>query len=61
METMVLILGPDGVCGVAGRVQTESLAAARRAVEQARREPGIDPEAADRVLERLDRRAVMLD
>ncbi|MFX4272093.1 cation:proton antiporter [Propionibacteriaceae bacterium Y1700] len=42
-------------------VQTESLAAARRAVEQARREPGIDPEAADRVLERLDRRAVMLD
>ena len=42
-------------------VQTETLAAARAEVLAARREPGVDPEAADRVLNRLDLRTVSLD
>ena len=37
-------------------VQAEALAAARAEVLAARREPGVDPEAADRVLRRLDLR-----
>jgi CPA1 family monovalent cation:H+ antiporter len=43
------------------RVQTETLAAARAEVLAARREPGVDPEAADRVPDRLDLRTVSLD
>lgn len=43
------------------RVQAEALAAARAEVLAARREPGTDPEAADRVLHRLDLRSVLLD
>ncbi|MGI5130712.1 cation:proton antiporter [Pseudonocardia sp. CA-107938] len=43
------------------RVQAETLAAARAEVLAARREPGVDPEAADRVLNRLDLRTVVLD
>ena len=35
--------------------------AARAEVLAARREPGVDPEAADRVLHRLDLRTVLLD
>ena len=46
---------------VTTRVQSEALAAARAEVLAARREPGIDPEAADRVLRRLDLRTVLLD
>jgi len=42
-------------------IQNEALAAARAEVLAARREPGIDPEAADRVLMRLDLRTVLLD
>ncbi|MBB2903172.1 CPA1 family monovalent cation:H+ antiporter [Kineococcus radiotolerans] len=45
---------------VAG-IQADALAAARHAVLQARRQPGVDPEAADRVLRRLDQRTVLLD
>ncbi len=41
--------------------QAEALAAARAEVLAARREPGVDPEAADRVLRRLDLRTVLLD
>ncbi|GLZ49366.1 Na+/H+ antiporter [Actinomycetospora sp. NBRC 106375] len=40
------------------RLQTLALAAARREVLAARTEPGIDPEVADRVLQRLDVRSV---
>jgi monovalent cation/hydrogen antiporter len=43
------------------RVQSAALAAGRAEVLSARREPGIDPEAADRVLRRLDLRTVLLD
>ena len=43
------------------RIQAEALAAARAEVLAARREPGVDPEAADRVLHRLDLRTVLLD
>ena len=43
------------------RIQNEALAAARAEVLAARWEPGIDPEAADRVLTRLDLRTVLLD
>jgi Na+/H+ antiporter len=43
------------------RIQSATLAAARAEVLAARREPGIDPEAADRVLRRLDLRTVLLD
>jgi monovalent cation/hydrogen antiporter len=43
------------------RIQSEALAAARAEVLAARREPGVDPEAADRVLRRLDLRTVLLD
>jgi CPA1 family monovalent cation:H+ antiporter len=39
----------------------DALAAARAEVLAARREPGVDPEAADRVLRRLDLRTVLLD
>jgi len=46
---------------VVQRIQNEALAAARAEVLAARREPGIDPEAADRVLTRLDLRTVLLD
>jgi monovalent cation/hydrogen antiporter len=46
---------------VAARVQADALAAAREEVLAARREPGVDPEAADRVLRRLDLRTVLLD
>jgi CPA1 family monovalent cation:H+ antiporter len=42
-------------------VQAAALAAARAEVLAARREPGTDPEAADRVLRRLDLRTVLLD
>jgi monovalent cation/hydrogen antiporter len=43
------------------RIQDVALAAARAEVLAARREPGVDPEAADRVLRRLDLRTVLLD
>lgn len=46
---------------VSATAQAEALAAARAEVLAARREPGIDPEAADRVLRRLDLRTVLLD
>jgi NhaP-type Na+/H+ or K+/H+ antiporter len=46
---------------VMSAVQAEALAAARTEVLAARREPGVDPEAADRVLRRLDLRTVLLD
>jgi monovalent cation/hydrogen antiporter len=46
---------------VAQRIQADALAAARAEVLAARREPGVDPEAADRVLHRLDLRTVLLD
>ena len=46
---------------VVQRIQNEALAAARAEVLAARREPGVDPEAADRVLHRLDLRTVLLD
>jgi Na+/H+ antiporter len=42
-------------------IEADALAAARAEVLAARREPGIDPEAADRVLRRLDLRTVLLD
>jgi monovalent cation/hydrogen antiporter len=45
---------------IINRVQAESLAAARAEVLAARKEPGVDPEAADRVLNRLDLRTVLL-
>jgi monovalent cation/hydrogen antiporter len=45
---------------IALRIQSDALAAARAEVLAARREPGIDPEAADRVLRRLDLRTVLL-
>ncbi|MGD9990318.1 MAG: Na+/H+ antiporter, partial [Pseudonocardia sp.] len=44
-----------------GAVQAAALAAARAEILAARREPGVDPEAADRVLHRLDLRTVLLD
>ena len=40
------------------RLQTLALAAARREVLAARTEPGVDPEVADRVLQRLDVRSL---
>ena len=40
------------------RVQSLALAAARREVLAARSEPGVDPEVADRVLQRLDVRSM---
>ncbi len=43
------------------RVQSAALSAGRAAVLSARREPGVDPEAADRVLRRLDLRTVLLE
>jgi monovalent cation/hydrogen antiporter len=43
------------------RVEGEALAAARAEIVTARAEPGVDPEAADRVLRRLDLRTVLLD
>lgn len=46
---------------IASVAQAEALAAARAEVLAARREPGVDPEAADRVLRRLDLRTVLLD
>ncbi|OLT02944.1 Na+/H+ antiporter [Pseudonocardia sp. CNS-004] len=46
---------------LAMEVQGAALAAAREEVLAARREPGVDPEAADRVLHRLDLRTVLLD
>ncbi len=46
---------------VGQQIQNSALTAARAAVLAARREPGIDPEAADRVLTRLDLRTVLLD
>lgn len=46
---------------VAQQIQNSALTAARAEVLAARREPGIDPEAADRVLTRLDLRTVLLD
>lgn len=46
---------------IASQAQTEALTAARAEVLAARREPGVDPEAADRVLRRLDLRTVLLD
>jgi len=42
-------------------IQREALDAARREVLKMRREPGVDPEAVDRVLRRLDLRTVTLD
>lgn len=41
--------------------QAAALSAARAEVLAARREPGVDPQAADRVLRRLDLRTVLLD
>ncbi len=41
--------------------QAAALSAARTEVLAARREPGVDPQAADRVLRRLDLRTVLLD
>ncbi len=41
--------------------QASALAAARTEVLAARREPGVDPHAVDRVLRRLDLRTVLLD
>ncbi|TCK22937.1 Na+/H+ antiporter [Pseudonocardia endophytica] len=41
--------------------QAAALSAARAEVLAARREPGVDPHAADRVLHRLDLRTVLLD
>ncbi|MFP5021762.1 Na+/H+ antiporter [Pseudonocardia phyllosphaerae] len=41
--------------------QASALSAARAEVLSARREPGVDPHAADRVLRRLDLRSVLLD
>ncbi len=46
---------------IMNKAQAEALAAARAEVLAARREPGVDPEAADRVLRRLDLRTVLLD
>jgi CPA1 family monovalent cation:H+ antiporter len=46
---------------IVAEVQADALAAAREEVLAARREPGVDPEAADRVLRRLDLRTVLLD
>ena len=46
---------------VVQRIQSEVLAAARAEVLAARRTPGVDPHAADRVLQRLDLRTVLLD
>lgn len=46
---------------LAQQVQADALAAAREEILAARREPGVDPEAADRVLRRLDLRTVLLD
>lgn len=43
------------------RIQRRALDAARAEILRARQEPGVDPEAADRVLRRLDLRTVMLD
>ncbi|BBG02335.1 MULTISPECIES: Na+/H+ antiporter [Pseudonocardia] len=43
------------------QAQAAALAAARAEVLAARREPGVDPHAADRVLRRLDLRTVLLD
>lgn len=45
----------------AGAAQAAALSAARAEVLAARREPGVDPHAADRVLRRLDLRTVLLD
>jgi CPA1 family monovalent cation:H+ antiporter len=42
-------------------IEAEALAAARAEVLAARGERGVDPEAADRVLRRLDLRTVLLD
>ncbi|GAA1832850.1 Na+/H+ antiporter [Pseudonocardia ailaonensis] len=42
------------------RIEADALGAARAEVLAARREPGVDPEAADRVLRRLDLRTVLL-
>jgi monovalent cation/hydrogen antiporter len=46
---------------LAERIQVEVLAAARAEVLAARRTPGVDPQAADRVLQRLDMRTVLLE
>ena len=46
---------------VMDQIQREALEAARREVLAARRQPGVDPEAVDRVLRRLDLRTVTLD
>lgn len=43
------------------QIELSALAAARAEVLAARREPGVDPEAVDRVLFRLDMRTVLLD
>ncbi|MDN5795029.1 MAG: cation:proton antiporter [Intrasporangium sp.] len=46
---------------VAERIMRAALDAGREEILRARREVGVDPEAADRVLHRLDLRTVMLD
>jgi monovalent cation/hydrogen antiporter len=46
---------------VVQRIQDAALTAAREEVLAARNEPGVDPEAADRVLRGLDLRTVLLD
>jgi CPA1 family monovalent cation:H+ antiporter len=43
------------------RIQRRALDAGREEILRARREAGVDPQAADRVLHRLDLRTVMLD
>ncbi|MEJ8280098.1 Na+/H+ antiporter [Pseudonocardia spirodelae] len=49
------------VRGQVAAAQASALAAARTEVLAARREPGVDPHAVDRVLRRLDLRTVLLD
>jgi Na+/H+ antiporter len=51
----------QAVRGQIAGAQASALAAARTEVLAARREPGVDPHAADRVLRRLDLRTVLLD
>ncbi|WP_245352182.1 Na+/H+ antiporter [Pseudonocardia parietis] len=51
----------QAVRGQLAEAEASALAAARAEVLSARREPGVDPHAADRVLRRLDLRTVLLD
>lgn len=55
------IAAVQAVRGQVAEMQAAALAAAREEVLAARREPGVDPHAVDRVLRRLDLRTVLLD